>query len=238
MRAFVWLFAAACGLGLMLLTYFAWVRPHTLSAWSHGVIIVGPHQPNDHSPSGDVIPALLRILPANEGTEAVLRALGVEVSDKNLSLQAQIRSKLLGLSLTEAGIGTDLLVSGRLPTAPDEILAGPDAPEQDRLKFADRMLTVVGRLKLDATLFTQSYLVPLSASTNNLFPDNNSSVHPARLLRLTQETMQDRRRLQQLLADYPSPKYTRVMPIARLARGTYYLYLIGEAIFFFGGAMP
>jgi len=160
----------------------------------------------------------------------------VEVSDKNLSLQVQIRSKLIGLSLAEAGIGTDLLVSGRLPSAPDEILAGPDTPEQDILVLGDHTLSVVGRLKSDAALFVRSYLVPRSASTNNLFPDNDSSVHPARLLRLTPEQIRDRYMLQQLVAPYPSPKYARIMPIARLTRGTYYLYLIGEAVFFLCGA--
>src|SRR3954467_7729134 len=106
MRVWSWLIVAACGLGLMLLVYTARVRPKTPSSWSHGLIVLGPDEPNDKSPPSGVIPARLRLLPGDEGTEAILRSLGRAVPGQELSLQVQLRPKLIGLSLTSANIGS------------------------------------------------------------------------------------------------------------------------------------
>src|SRR5215210_4722282 len=229
MRVWSWLVVAACGLGLMLLTSSARVRPKTPSSWSHGLIVLGPDEPTDRSPPGEVIPARLRLLPGDERTEAILRSLGRAVPGQELSLQVQLRPKLIGLPLTAAHIGSEMLASGRLPAARDEVLAGPETPRQDRLTLGDRTLTVVGRLRPDAALFARSYLVPRTGATDDLFPGGDPSVHPARLIRLTPEQMRQRDGLRQLEAPYPATKYTRVLPLTRLARGSYYLYLTGQA---------
>jgi hypothetical protein len=200
MRVWSWLVVAACGLGLMLLTYSAQVRPKTPSSWSHGLIVLGPDEPTDRSPPGEVIPARLRLLPGDERTEAILRSLGRAVPGQELSLQVQLRPKLIGLSLTVARIGSEMLVSGRLPAARGEILAGPETPRPDRLTLGDRTLTVVGRLRPEAALFARSYLVPRSGSTDDLFPDGDPSVHLARLIQLTPEQMRKRDGLRQLEA--------------------------------------
>src|SRR6187551_2681315 len=47
MRVWSWLVVAACGLGLMLLTYSGRVHPKTPSSWSHGLIVLGLDEPND-----------------------------------------------------------------------------------------------------------------------------------------------------------------------------------------------
>jgi hypothetical protein len=220
----------------MLLTYSIWVRPGTTSAWSQGIIVVGPGEAEGRSLPGEVIPARLRLLPGNEDTEAILRLLGKAVPGEGLSLQAQLRPKLIELSLAEAGIGAGALTSGRLPAAGDEILAGPATPRGDRLELGDRTLTVVGRLQPDAALFAHSYLVPRSGSTNELFPDGDASVFPAKLLRLTPQQMRKREVREQIEAAFPSPGFTRITPMARLTRRAYYLYLTGQAILFTAGS--
>src|SRR5262249_28431879 len=135
MRIGAWLLAATCGLGLMLLTYFTWVRPGAASTGSQGVLVLGPDEPDDEPPPVEVIPARLRLLPGDEPIEAVLRALGRMSPGQELDLQVQLRPKLIGLPLKEAGIGPGSLASGRLPTAPDEVLAGPETPGRDRLRL-------------------------------------------------------------------------------------------------------
>jgi hypothetical protein len=220
----------------MLLTYLTWVRPGTASTGSQGVLVLGPDEPDDEPPPVEVIPARLRLLPGDEPIEAVLRALGKMSPGQELDLQVQLRPKLIGLPLKEAGIGPESLASGRLPTAPDEVLAGPEAPGRDRLKLDNHTLTIVGRLKPDAALFARSYLVPRPGATDDLFPDGDGTVHPARLIRLTTGQMRQRLVLQQLEATYPPPRFTWVMPTARLARGAYYLYLTGQALFLVAGS--
>jgi hypothetical protein len=137
----------------------------------------------------------------------------------------------------EAGIGADSLQSGRLPAAGrDEILAGSKAPRHDRLTIGNRTLKVVGVLKPDVALFADCYLIPPSASANGLFPAGDPSVQHATLVRLTPEQFQDRQVLHQLEGAYPSPKFSRVIPTARLGRRFFYIYLVGLAILLVGGS--
>jgi hypothetical protein len=97
------------------------------------------------------------------------------------------------------------------------------------------MLTIVGRLKPDAVLFEDCYLVPPSASTDALVTDGDA-VHPATLIRLGAEQVRDRQVLQRLEAAYPSPRCTRVMSQARVNRRSFYLYVAGLAGLLLGGA--
>jgi hypothetical protein len=237
MRAWYWLAVAGLGFGLMLLAYTTRPALDPAAPWAHGVIVVGPEASSEDPPLGPTISTRLRLLPGNERTEVLLQLLGQGTSIQASHLKAQLRPKLIAIALDTADVGARMLQSGRLPTAGrDEILAGAQATPSDQISVAGRTLEVVGVLRPDAVLFVDCYLVPPSASTNVLFAEGDSAVHPATLIRLSAEQVRDRNVHQQLEAAYPSARCTRVMSQAGVDRRTFYLYVAGFAGLLFGGA--
>jgi hypothetical protein len=238
MARWTWLIVAALGLGLMFWASGTRFRPDPASSWAHGFIIYGPEKAAkgpDRLP-GLVVPTRVRLLSGNERAEVVLKALD-RASKSTLNLRAVLRPKLFEVALAGARIDARALQSGRLPEpGRDEILAGTDVVEKDKLKVGGRTLEVVGVLGPDAFLFHDGYLIEPSGAGNVLFPEDDPAVHVATLVGLKPEEFGNRKSLKQIGDLYPAPKYTAVMPLARQARRPYYLYLAGQALFLLGGS--
>ena len=195
MKVFAWTAVAAMGFGVMLLAYSTQHRPESQTPWEHGVIVIGPedHKATEKLPADKAIPTHVRLLPADDRAEAMLKSLNMALPSAAFRLQCQLRPRLIVLQLLDADIGAASLQSGRLPEADrDEVLAGPGAPPRDQLKVDDRVLKVVGVLKPSFATFAESYLVRLSVPAMNLFPPGDSSVHHAILLGLTREEFRNR----------------------------------------------
>lgn len=237
MRAWSWPILAALGFGLMLLAYRTRPLLDPTIPWAYGLILIGRGEPAQPDPPGFTIPTRLRLLPGNERAEEFLHALEQAPPARLSRLQAELRPKLIGLALDEAGLGTETLETGRLPAAGhDEVLAGAQAAAKDRLQVAGRTLQVVGVLKPAAVVFADCYLIPPAASTSALFADDDPAVHSATLVRLSPEQFRDRQILQRLAEAYPSTQFVKIVPLARLDRRAFYLYLTGLAGLLLGGA--
>jgi hypothetical protein len=220
----------------MLLAYLTRPALDPAARWAYGVIVIGTGASAEQPPPAPAIPTRLRLLSGNERTEVLLQSLGQTAAAPASHLEAQLRPKLISLALEAAGIDARMLQSGRLPIAGrDETLAGAHATPSDRISVASRTLEVVGVLKPDVVLFRDCYLVPPSPSTNALFADGDAAVHPATLIRLSQEQIRDREVHQRLEAAYPSARCTRLTSQAGVDRRTFYLSVAGLAGLLLGG---
>jgi len=228
------------GFGTMSAAFFTRVKPDPQARWAHGCIAIGP----EPVAGGPLVPGMmlrnpvrLRLLPATDFTEGLLKGMEQAAPGKTFNLQAQLRPKLIGLPLKESGIDEASLQSGRLPVVgKDEVLAGAGAAQAGQVAIGDRSLLVVGRLKPDLALFADSYLIPASDATNDLFPVDDPAVHPATLIHLQPDQFYLRGVLEQLEKALPSDKYTKVMTQDRLDPSSYYRYLAGLAVLLVGGS--
>jgi hypothetical protein len=237
MKAWSWVIFAAVGWGVMLAAYNTRAQPDRGAVWAYGFFVIGPPLPPEIAQTERAIPVRLRLVPAVERTEAILKVMSQLAKDKVANLESQLRPKLILLPLAEAGIDASSLQSGRLPEAGrDQVIAGPSAALKDRLTVGDRVLDVVGVLKGEFALLRNDYLIPPSEPANALFPDGEPSVHPATLVRLTYEQSHDRHFLGELLKPLSPPEYSVVMLQERLDPVAFYSYAGGMAAFLLGGS--
>ena len=201
--------------------------------WSSSVPNCRPNLPRRAKRPGCAV----RLLPAIERTEAILKAMTMVAKDKANKLEAQLRPKLILLPFQKAGIDAASLQSGRLPEAGRaQVVAGSSAVHRDRVKAGDRDLEVVGVLKPDFALLRDDFLISPSDTAATLFPENDRSVLAATIVQLTSEQIHDRTVLEKLEKSLPDSQYTRVTPMERLAPETFYIYLGGLAAFLLGGS--
>jgi len=237
MKAWTWTLFAALGWGVMLTAYNTRAQPDRRAPWAYGLIVIGPQLPPDITLTERATPSRLRLVPAGERTESILKVMNQVAKDKVANLESQLRPKLILLPLAEAGINASSLQSGHLPEAGrDQVIAGPFAAHIDRLTVGDRILDVVGVLKGEFALFRHDYLIPPSEKANALFADGEPSVHPATLVPLTLEQSHDRHFVGERLKTLSPPKYRVVMPQERLEPATFYSYLAGTAALLLGGS--
>lgn len=228
---------AVLGFGVMLGAYMTRPRPAAGSPFAHGFLFIGPGPSRDARLPGRVVPARVRLLPAGERAEAMLKAMERAVPDEAKRLQWELRRKLIVLPMGDAGLGAESLQSGRLPEpGRDEALAGAGPTRPDRVTVDGRALSVVGVLRPEVSLPADCLLVPSSDSARGLVPPGDPIVHDATFVALSPEQFRDRTRLRELEAAFPSPTYTMLTPLGRLGTGHYYLYLVGQAALLVGGS--
>jgi hypothetical protein len=181
--------------------------------------------------------APLRLLTASDSAEAILAALQHDAPARFAYLEAQLRPKLIMVPLAEARIDLDCLQAGRLPeVGRDEILAGAQVPPRNQLEVLGRKLSVVGFLRADITVFADSYLLPPSSSTRDLFTADDPTVRHAILVPMGRDNFYDRKARQELNDACPAPAFTCVVPETKLTRATYYLYMLGESCLLLGAS--
>jgi hypothetical protein len=179
---------------VMLAAYTARAQSDPKAPWARGLIVIGHELPTDLAQTGHATRVRLRLVPARERTEAIIKVLGQVPMDVATRLALQLRPKLIQLPLDQAGINASSLQSGRLPEAGrDEVVAGASAAHKDRVTAGDRVLEVVEVLKPDFALLRDEYLIPPSDRASALFTDGDRSVQQATLVQLTDEQFQDRR---------------------------------------------
>jgi hypothetical protein len=237
MKTLWWVLVAAAGWGVMLAAYATRAQTDPKAPWARGLVVMGHELPADLAQTGHATRVPLRLVPARERTETIIKVLGQVTMDVAMRLALQLRPKLILLPLDQAGINASSLQSGRLPEAGrDQVVTGASAAHKDRVTAGDRVLEVVGVLKPDFALLRDDYLIPPSDRAAALFTEGDPSVHPATLVQLTDEQFQDRTLLQKLEKSLRAPKYTLVIPMDWLEPATSYLYLGGLAVFLLGGS--
>ena len=192
---------------------------------AHGLLLlIGPDLPDDLAQIGQATRVRVRLVPAVDQTEAIIRGVSLVATDKAIKLALELRPKLILMPLDSAGIDASALQSGHLPeTGTNQIIAGASADHHDRLTAGDRDLEVAGVLKPAFALMRNAYVIPPSETADTLFGELDPSVHAGTVLRLTDAQVHDRKLLQKLEKDLPTATYTVVMPMDRLEPGTSYL---------------
>jgi len=240
MRAWYWVVVALVGFGTMSAAFFTRLKPDPQARWAYGCIAIGP----EPAAGGPLLPGMmlptpvrLRLLPGTDFTEGMLKGIEQSAPGNTFNLPAQLRPKLIALPFKEARIDETSLQSGRLPAlGKDEVLAGARATHVGHVAIGNRSLLVVGRLKPDLALFADSYLIPASEATNDLFPLDDPAVQRATLIQLEPDQFYRRKVQAQLEEALPSAKYTKVMTEERLDPASYYRYLAGLAALLLGGS--
>ncbi len=235
MKALTWMIVAASGLGLMFYSYDRWMQIDPEAPWAYGFLCVGDDRPSKNHEL-TTLSTRMRFLPASPATEAMLRGAELAGAGKATSLAARLRPGLIEFPLADMELLAGWLEEGRLPNpGRDEVLAGSQAREGDRLSVAGRTLSVVGVLKPSIALFADSYLVPADPSLEVIFPTGDVSVRRAAVIRLGAREFGDPKTHAQIAEAYPSNAFTVLVPNLRTQRKPFLVYLGGQALFLLGG---
>jgi hypothetical protein len=240
MRLTCWSLVAVAGLTIMGWAYWAYMRPDAAGVWSSAVIFLGDGAHDaPRLPAGfHGVPLTARELPPGPMAEALINALGAQSADQRRSLSAQLCEKLLLLEPGQAGIDAGALESGRMPRpGQGELLAGYQASAHDRLAVAGHDFTVVGVLRRGLAPLADCYVLPPHASLAKLFDRRDTANYPGVLLQPTVAETGDAKFREKLKTLFPSKQFTAVVPMVRVARRPYYLYLVGEGLLLWGGSL-
>ena len=120
-----------------------------------------PRKGREEARVNDEFSTRLRLLPASEMTEGMIKGVEMAGGGKAKDLAALLRPGLIELPEADMKVLGGWLNEGRLPKpGRDEVLAGFQARQGDRLSVAGRTLSVVGVLQPSIALFADSYLIP------------------------------------------------------------------------------
>jgi hypothetical protein len=237
MNARAWAIVAVLGFGVMLAGYMSRIQIDPRAPWAHGLLILGPEDQAKKDLPGKVVRARARLLEVSPNLRGALEGIRLAAPDAAPSLEAELRPKLISLSLTEAGIDPDWLQSGRFP-APDgqEVLAGARHARGEEIVVGDRTLKTVGVLKPDVSLLADCYLIPQSAEAGILMSAANASVSQATLLELSPAQFRNRETRRKVEEAFPTPKYSVFAPAERLDARSFYIYLAGQGVLLVAGS--
>ncbi len=174
MRTWAWAVPAVLGLAMMLLSYDRLLKVDPEAPWAHGFLCIGQGEAAKPLDVGTRNSTRLRYLPASASDQAMLKALGGAARETRAALEARLRSKLIEFPVNAMSLLAGRLREGRLPDpGKDEVLAGSQAPHEERLNVAGRTLKVVGVLQPSVGLFSDSYLVPQDKTLDGVLPRVN-----------------------------------------------------------------
>ncbi|MHC4106750.1 MAG: hypothetical protein ACYSTY_01560 [Planctomycetota bacterium] len=239
MRVIMWLLVAAIGSGFMVWSYFGWQRIDTAAPWAKGLLVIGDADgPSASEGLGlERVQARVRLLETGGFARAMVDGMAAADPATRRAVETRLSEKLILVAPEGVGIGGDSLASGRMPVAGrGEVIAGHQALHSDQVRVKARELAVVGVLKRDVALFTNSYLVPPDESVEDLFASEEPSVRAAELIRLEPGEDRPREVQEALVAAYPRTQFAFDYPWVRVERGPYYLYLAGQALLLLGGS--
>ena len=169
-------------------------------------------------------------------TEGMIKGAEMAGGGKAKDLAALLRPGLIELPEADMKVLGGWLNEGRLPEpGRDEVLAGFQARQGDRLSVAGRTLSVVGVLQPSIALFADSYLIPADPSLDVIFPRGDDAVKRATVIRLGAREFGDPKTQAQIAEAYPPPAFTVLVPNLRTQRKPFLVYLGGQALFLLGG---
>ena len=236
MKILSWVACGAIGFAIMCFGYSAREQPSPGAAWAHGLILIGPEPPAGQDHPGSATPVLLRLLPGNARTNAILRAIDMALPEKAPALRGQLQPKLIAAHLKDLAIDDSALESGRLPAGQGgEALAGPGTEKTEALDTGTTTFKVVGRLKREYGLLERCYLIPARDAEKAMCTDD-PGVRSATLLQLPQKQLRDRNVLEQLNKAFPSTQYAWLAPEDRLDSRAFFTFMIGLTVFLIGGS--
>jgi hypothetical protein len=236
MKMWAWVVLAALGLGMMVLTYQKLIRGDPQAPWGAGFLFVGDGKPAKEPKAGSLLSTRLRLLPAGPAAEALAKAVAAVTPLDRSRVEARIRPKLVELPASEMVPLEGWLREGTMPQAGrHEVLAGSQTPPGEHLRVADKPLSVVGVLRPSVALFADCYLIPASASADELFTKGDADVQPVRVLRLRPSESGNRQALVEAIEAFPSKTFTLLAPQGRPDRRAFLVYLAAQALFLLGG---
>ncbi len=236
MRSWVWAVPAILGLALMLHSYDRLLKGDPEAPWASGFLCIGQGGAARPLNVGTRISTRLRYLPVSDLVQAMLKGLGAAKPETKALLQARLRSRLIELPVDAMRPLADRLREGRLPEpGKDEVVAGSQAPVEDHLSIAGRILKVVGVLQPSVALLADSYLIPRHGNSDAFFPAGDSEVQPVEIIELKAADFGDRKILSQVMEAYPGESFILLGPEVRSDPKGFALYLGGQALFLLGG---
>lgn len=236
MKALIWGLVAILGLGLMVLTYDKMMRCKPGAPWASGFIVIGAGEAARPVDSGTVVAVRLRLLPASAQGDALLKSVASSKPLARANLPLRIRSKLIELPIDEMRQLAGWLREGRLPEpGQHEVLAGSQSPAAEPLSVAGETLKVVGVLQPGVALFADCYLAPPHPSLDAGFAQGDADVHDAKLWRLKEEVLYNRKQLKEVMESFPASMFTTLMPQVRPEPQAFLAYLAAQALFLLGG---
>lgn len=233
-----WLIVVAVGFVLMAFSYYNYQYQAGPDPWKNAFMYIGKADPNSEAEGLEYVKRPVRLLSIThraEGFARIARSFGSHVEK---SYRVAFQEKVVLYSDMADDFTGEILEWGRFPSpGADEVVAGFQANSKDKITIDGRAFKVVGRLKKEVRLFTDSYLICDDAVAGELFNADDEAVRNAYILQLPREQLTDAQMRERLKKAFPKSQFIAHAPSIRTEPGPFYLYVAGMSLLFLGGSL-
>jgi len=233
-----WLIVACAGLALMFLAHGYFQDSLGASLRQDEIIYLGKAEPNIQAKQSEYTKSTVRILPLDERAKQfrqIARNMGPRIER---AYRVYFAEKVFFYPQVSADINSAVLDRGRLPCpGAHEVVAGYHARHKDKVNIDGQQFQVVGVLKPQLHLFTESYLLYDQTAAAELFDPDDESVQNAYIIRLPQKDAADPQIRRQLEDLFPESEFVGYIPLLLLKPKVFGVYMLGMSLLLIGGAL-
>jgi len=230
------LIIAAFGFLLMAFSYFNYQHDPGSGPWKDAVMYLGKGQPGSEAGEFEYVTRPVRLLRIPSRAESFVPLASSFSPEVERSYRVCFQEKVFLYSGLAADFTSEMLESGRLPSpGANEAVAGFNAGNQSKVTVLGRTFKVVGRFKSNIRLFVDSYLIDDDGTLRELFKPDDKAVRNAYILRLARNQLNDGQVRERLAKAFPKKDFSLYHPQIRAQPGSFYIYIAGMALLFFGG---
>jgi hypothetical protein len=233
-----WLIVAAVGFLLMTFSYYNYQYQTGDNLWEDAFMYIGTAEPNSEAEDLEYVKRPVRLLPIDGRAQIFTRMADSFGSHVGKSYRVAFREKVVLYSDMADDFTGEMLEWGRFPsTGADEVVAGFQANNKDRITIDGRAFKVVGQLKKEVRLFAESYLISDDTAAGELFDADDETVRNSYILRFTREQLTDVQMRERLKEAFPRSQFIAHVPLIRTEPGPFYLYIAGMSLLLLGGCL-
>jgi len=233
-----WLVVAAIGFILMAFSYYNYQYQTGPNPWKNAFMYIGKADPNSEAEGLEYVKRPVHLLPIGGRAQIFTRIADSFGSHVGKSYRVSFREKVVLYSDMADDFTGEMLEWGQFPApGADEVVAGFQANNKDKITIDGRAFKVTGQLKKEVRLFAESYLISDDTAAGELFDADDEAVRNAYILRLPREQLTDVQMRERLKKAFPKSQFIAHVPLIRTEPGPFYLYVTGMSLLFLGGCL-
>ena len=229
-----WLGITAIGFLMMLFSYLNYQRVTEDIYWKDSLLYIGKDEPNERADDLQYTSVSVYLFEPSVFAEIFSEAIQQTNPALKKTYDIHTRRKIIIFPQDFTGLDDSMLQSGRLPEpGTDEVLAGCQAAQTDRIVVSNSELKIVGRLRRNVTFLADSLILFGSAESSEIFDEDR--LYNGFLVKISEQQKDDKKFAGSLESAFPKNKFTQYSVVLRTRPAPFFLYMAGMAVLLFGG---